>query len=81
MDMRQTPYFKIFADVYSLLADNLPVKTDESYWEAVHKKADMLYRQYNKGDAPGNKYACRLILDTMDELGRICTQLEKGGKA
>ena len=78
MDMRQTPYYKIYADVYGLLSRNLPVRCDDdAYWDAAIKDADTLYRAYNQNDAPGNAYARKLILETMDELERIS---KRGGR-
>ena len=81
MDMKTTPYYAIYADVYGLLSRFLPVRTDEEYWEAVMKETDILYRKYNHGDEPGHEYARKMILETVNELGRISNEMEAAQRA
>lgn len=81
MDMKTTPYYKIFADVYTLLAQFMPVRTDKTYWDALVYESDKLYRNYNQSNEPGHMYARKLILETVDELGRVSTEMEAAEKA
>lgn len=81
MDMKTTPYYAIFADVYGLLSRYMPVRTDNAYWDALIQESDQLYRKYNQTDDQGNQYARKLIYETLEELGRISNDLERKEKA
>lgn len=69
MDLKNTPYWQIYADVFTFFKSSMPVRNDDPYWQQVVDNADALYRKYEKADQA--EFAKTEIFSVIDELERI----------
>ena len=68
--MKNTPYFKIFADIYNFMKSHYPAREDSKYWRIMLDEADNLYRKYR--DTKQGDFMKALVLAVTEELERNC---------
>lgn len=69
MDLKSTPYWNIYADVFNLFKKSLPVRDDDPYWQQVVDDAEVIYRKYDQQDE--SEFAKREVMSVLNELEAI----------
>lgn len=67
--MKNTPYWNIYADVFTFFKNSMPVREDDQYWQQVVDSADDVYKKY-KGTKE-EEFAISEIMSVINELERI----------
>lgn len=71
MNIKETPYFALYGEIYRLHGKYIEPAADDSFWSALTTDADALYKKYK--DTPQGKFAKSLIL-------AICQEIEASYK-
>lgn len=71
MNIKETPYFALYGDIYRLHGKYIEPVADDSFWSALTADADTLYKKYK--DTPQGEFAKSLIL-------AICQEIEASYK-
>lgn len=71
MNIKETPYFALYGEIYRLHGKYIEPVADDSFWSALTADADALYKKYK--DTPQGKFAKSLIL-------AICQEIEASYK-
>lgn len=66
MNIKNSAYFNLYADVWRLHGKYLEPTADDSFWSALVQDANILYRKYK--DTPLKAFAKRLLLDVCQEI-------------
>ena len=64
--MKDTPYYKIFADIYNYMKAYYPTKEDDKYWENLIDEANDICKRYQ--DTEQFEFVKALVLAVMGEL-------------
>ena len=70
MDIKNTPYWSIFAETFKVFRDAFPVQESDKYWTELSEKAVEVAQEYE-----GTEYAAfanAQLISVLEELGRIC---------
>ena len=66
--MRDTPYFKVFRDVWGFMGVHYPVTDDPDYWGNLVDDAAAVYRKWAATEY--GTFVKALLLDIVEELER-----------
>ena len=66
--MKDTPYYKIFADIYNYMKAYYPTKKDDEYWKSLLEEARNIYKKYQ--DTEQGEFVKALVLAVQEELDR-----------
>ena len=69
MNMRDSPYWGIFRDVWGFFKTFAEVQETDEFWERLMSEAETVYRRYE--NAPQAGFARSLILSAVNEIDRI----------
>ena len=76
MDLKKTPYWNIYAEIFTFFKESMPVQEDDPYWDRVIKEADQIYNKYK--DTDQGEFAKREVLSVIDELETIYKRRKRG---
>ena len=66
--MKDTPYYKIFGDIYNYMKAYYPAKEDDEYWKRLLDEANDIYKKYQ--DTEQGEFVKSLVLAVLEELER-----------
>lgn len=69
MDLRNSIYFQINAEVWNFFRQALPVKDDDRYWNEILKKGEEITKKYE--DTAQATFARDQIFAVVNELERV----------
>lgn len=69
MDLKGTPYWNIYGEVFQFFKNALPVHCDQSYWDYILKKGDLITQKYM--NTPYYDFAIAQIAAVIGELERL----------
>ena len=68
MDIKKTPYWSLFADVFTFLREHYPVQHNEQYWDMVCADSIAVASKYQ---GTKQEKLCKDVLKAiMEDLGR-----------
>ena len=71
MNIKDTPYFALYGEIYRLHGKYLEPVADDSFWSALMQDVDTLYKKYK--DTPLKAFAEHLALE-------VCRAIEASYK-
>ncbi len=69
MDIKKTPYWNIYADVFNYFKASMPVQNSDEYWDRVCDEGDKLYEKYK--ETKEGSFVADQIVDIQKELQRL----------
>lgn len=67
--MKDTPYFAIFGDVYSLMKEHYPAVNEDDYWERLLYDANNVCEKHQSGE-----FVKAMVIAVLKELERRAKQ-------
>ena len=71
-EMKDTPYFQIFGDAYTLMKSYYPPKDHDEYWQSLLDEANDIYKRYQ--DTEQGEFVKALVVAVSKELERVHIQ-------
>lgn len=68
MDLKETPYWSIWADTYTFMRTHFPAKASSEYWETTCADSVALALKYQ--GTPHERFCNDTLRAVLDELGR-----------
>lgn len=66
MNIKETPYFALYADIWRLHGKYIESVADDSFWDALMQDADILFKKYK--DTPLRSFAESMIVTVCGEI-------------
>ena len=77
MNLKKTPYWNIYADLFNYLKAFMPVQNSEEYWDKVIEEGEKLYQKYQ--DTKEEKFVCDELISIQKELQRMALENRSSG--
>ena len=69
MDLKKTPYWNIYADIFNYFKAFIPVQQTEEYWDEVVSEGEKLFQKYQH--TKQEEFVCDEIISIQKELQRL----------
>lgn len=79
MDLKKTPYWNIYADIFNYFKQSMPVQNTDEYWDKVEEGGEALSAKYT-GTEQSEFVVCEII-NIQKELTRIWQEQKKTASA
>lgn len=77
MDLKKTPYWNIYADLFNYFKAFMPVQKSEEYWDKVIEEGEKLYQKYQNTEE--ENFVCDELISIQKELQRMALENRYSG--